>query len=1017
TPSWLTITALNPTNGKGPGTFSFAVAANNGAERIGTIIVNGITFTVTQSSGCTYTLSSSNFTAPVGGGNGSVNITANSGCAWTAQSSVSWITVSNTMGTGSGTVNFSVAPNTGPSRPGTINIGGQIFTVNQPSGCVYSLLPTSANPPSGGGTDIFSISAGAGCAWTAVSNDSWITVAAGSANGTGNATITFSIAANTGSSRTGTITAGGQTFTVNQPAGCTYSISPTSANPPASGSTGSVNVTVSNGCAWTAVSNASWITVTSGLNGNGNGTVQYTVTANTGLERIGTITIAGQTFTVTQANGCVLTLSPTIANPPSGGGTSSFNINSGANCTWSAVSNVSWITITSNTSGTGSGVINYTVAANIGPERTGMITVNGQTFTVNQANGCVYTLPSTSADVPSAGGTSSFNINAGAGCTWNAVSNDAWITVNTANGTGSGVINFTFAANIGQARAGTITVSGKTFTVNQASGCNYSISPTSANPPASGSTGSVNVTANTGCAWTAVSNAAWITVTSGSPGSGNGTVQYSVATNTGPERPGTITIAGQTFTVTQANGCVYTLPSTGTTAAAIGGAGNFSVNAGVGCTWTAVSNATWITVTSGSPGSGNGSVQYSVAANTGPDRIGTITVNGQTFTVTQANGCAFSINPSSQNFTAAAAGTGSFAITASNSTCIWTATTNAPTWITITNPTGTGNGTIAFSIAANTGPARSGTISVGGQTFTINQVSGCIFTLSSNGTNFPNSGGSGSFNVTTNNAGCSWTAVTTESWITINNGTGTGTGVVSFTVSANITPVRTGTITVGGQTFTITQDNGCVYTLSATGANPLAAGGTSSFNINAGAGCPWTAVSNVTWITVSNANGTGSGVINYTVAANIGPLRVGTITVGGKTFTVTQDSGCVFTLSSNSAISPASGLTESINVTAINGCTWTAVSNISWIIVTSGSPGSGNGTVQYTVAANTGPARTGTITIAGQTFTVNQANGCVYALSSTNISISESGGTANFEINSGAGCPWTAVSNVPWITI
>jgi hypothetical protein len=54
------------------------------------------------------------------------------------------------------------------------------------------------------------------------------------------------------------------------------------------------------------------------------------------------------------------------------------------------------------------------------------------------------------------------------------------------------------------------------------------------------------------------------------------------------------------------------------------------------------------------------------------------------------------------------------------------------------------------------------------------------------------------------------------------------------------------------------------------------------------------------------------------------------------------------------------------------GCSWTAVSQDSWITVTAGGSGSGNGTVTYSVAANPGAARKGTIRIAGKTFTVQQ---------------------------------------------
>ena len=78
----------------------------------------------------------------------------------------------------------------------------------------------------------------------------------------------------------------------------------------------------------------------------------------------------------------------------------------------------------------------------------------------------------------------------------------------------------------------------------------------------------------------------------------------------------------------------------------------------------------------------------------------------------------------------------------------------------------------------------------------------------------------------------------------------------------------------------------------------------------------------------------------------------------------------------------AAGEAESVAVTSPTGCAWTAASTASWLTVTSGASGSGNGTVALTVAANTvATARTGTATIAGQTFTVTQAAAaCTYAI-------------------------------------
>jgi subtilisin family serine protease len=79
-------------------------------------------------------------------------------------------------------------------------------------------------------------------------------------------------------------------------------ISPSSMTFDKNGGTGSVTVTAS-GLNWAAFSNASWITVTAGATGNGNGTVSYSIAVNNGGMRTGTLGIAGRLFTVTQTGG------------------------------------------------------------------------------------------------------------------------------------------------------------------------------------------------------------------------------------------------------------------------------------------------------------------------------------------------------------------------------------------------------------------------------------------------------------------------------------------------------------------------------------------------------------------------------------------------------------------------------------------------------------------------------------------------------------------------------------------
>jgi uncharacterized protein (TIGR03437 family) len=260
-------------------------------------------------------------------------------------------------------------------------------------------------------------------------------------------------------------------------AGCAYSVNPPTQSFGASGGTGAVSVITNSGCSWNATSNVTWITITSGAVGIGNGSVSYTVAASTSpSSRTGTLTIAGQTHTVTQAGTgptCGYTLSAASASAPAGGGTGSVTVTTTSACSWTAISNASWITITSGFSGTGSGTVNYSVAANTtGSSRTGTLSITGLTYTVTQAAGaaCTYTLLPTSASPRAEASSSYVRITAATGCAWTAVSNVTWITITSgSSGTGSGQVNYTVAANTSPSpRTGSMTIAGQTFTVTQA---------------------------------------------------------------------------------------------------------------------------------------------------------------------------------------------------------------------------------------------------------------------------------------------------------------------------------------------------------------------------------------------------------------------------------------------------------------------------------------------------------------------------------------------------------------------
>ena len=256
--------------------------------------------------------------------------------------------------------------------------------------------------------------------------------------------------------------------------------------------------------------------------------------------------------------------------------------------------------------------------------------------------------------------------------------------------------------------------------------------------------------------------------------------------------------------------CSYSISPTSQPFPANGGAGSVAVTAPSGCTWTATSNASWITITAGTSGNGSGTVNYLVAGNTATgSRTGTLTIAGQTVTVTQAGvaTCTYTISPASQSFTASA-GTGSVAVTASVG-CAWTGTSNA-SWITITAGTsGNGSGTVSYSVAANAATAsRTGTLTIAGQTFTVTQAGAvaCTYAIAPASASFTASGGTGSVAVTAP-SGCTWTATSNAGWITITAGSsGSGNGTVGYSVAANTSSSsRTGTLTIAGQAFTVTQ--------------------------------------------------------------------------------------------------------------------------------------------------------------------------------------------------------------------
>jgi hypothetical protein len=254
--------------------------------------------------------------------------------------------------------------------------------------------------------------------------------------------------------------------------------------------------------------------------------------------------------------------------------------------------------------------------------------------------------------------------------------------------------------------------------------CTPVLSPPSASLGAAAADGIVTVTVAAGCDWTAVSSASWLTIESGTSGTGPGTVTFDAAANTGTgARSANLTVAGRTFPVTQAGiGCSYTVSPTTRTSPAAGEAVSVSVTTGSGCTWTRTSNASWLTFDGATNRTGGGTVTVTVAANTGTSqRTAAATIAGRTLQVTQPGspGCTYTVTPSSISVTAS--GGDRTASVNTGSGCTW-AVSSVPSWITLPGGTRTGPGTVTLRIAANDGGARNATLRIANRTLGVSQT-------------------------------------------------------------------------------------------------------------------------------------------------------------------------------------------------------------------------------------------------------------------------------------------------------
>jgi hypothetical protein len=278
-----------------------------------------------------------------------------------------------------------------------------------------------------------------------------------------------------------------------------------------------------------------------------------------------------------------------------------------------------------------------------------------------------------------------------------------------------------------------------------------------------------------------------------------------------------------------------------------------------------------------------------------------------------------------------------------------------------------------------------------------------------------------------------WSVTPNASWISVvDAGNGKGGDLVSIAIAENPSyKSRTGTVTIGTETFTVTQGGRTENlqfevtpkesTASVDGANGL-------ISVTATPDLPWSAKSDANWMLIygNTATGSGNGNIVYSVSPQSTLYeRTGRITVtpagnssmAAQTHTVTQPAA-ISALSILGYEFEAYGESCAIDVSLADVVAWEIVENLDWLTVNGATSRVGPSQVVLQAAANeTIYPRSGTVKIAEKTFTVTQKGRGVEVEYETKL-FGTDGGSESIFIYAEKDVAWKAVVSDPtWITV
>lgn len=677
---------------------------------------------------------------------------------------------------------------------------------------------------------------------------------------------------------------------------------------------------------------------------------------------------------------------------------------------WTASESLAWADI-SPTSGTGSGMITVTVDPNVvTSSRAGDITIQGLTHSLTQQGAPPATsIDPTTANPGSAAG--SYTIDVTSNTNWSVSESLPWVSVSPASGSGNDTITVTYLENpLAAQRGGSIFIGGETHTITQAAAPAFTqISPASTTVDHQAQTYDITITSTE--SWSVSESLGWASV-SPAGGTGNGTVTVTVVANPNTvSRNGTITIGGESHSLTQ-QAAPPTVSINPITRIITSGARTYDIDITANTSWSVTESIPWLSV---SPASGSGNATLTVTVQENP----TTNQRSDTFTVGTANHTTIQqgappimeIDPTSKTVDAAAQ---SYQVAITSNTD-WTVTESLD-WASVSPTSGSGDGTVTVTVTEHTtvGSSRNGNIDIGGETHALTQDGvPAVTEISPSSKNVDETGQTYDITVTSNT---DWTVSESLNWVSVSPASGNGNDTVTVTVSANAsTSSRNGPIIIGGESHDLTQDGAPAQTAIDIASNTVDPSA-QTYPIQVTSNTNWTATEALDWVTLSPSSGTGDDTVTVSISENTSTnSRNGSLTIGGQSHDLTQQGvPAVFTLDpSENEVAPAA-TSYSIELTSNTG--WTVVEALPWASV-SPSSGFGNATLTVTVEANpTTVPRMGDIDVGSAAHELTQLGQTPFLdVSPATRGINETAQVYTFEISSNA--PWSITETADWISV